>query len=365
MKNPIRILQISGDIRRDSGIMNVILNWHQHIDCREVQFDYLIFFPFGKDDYEKEILKLGGRIYQLSHPYKNPIKFLRESYYFFKTHHYMTIHSHITHLNFFFYPIAKLFGAKNIIQHAHGTKWSDNKFNGWRNYLMLHVVWPLITHKLACSQLAGQFWYKKNFMVINNGIDVEKFAYNPAIRDAKRKELGVENNFAVANVGRFNLQKNHRFLVEIFAEIVKKDETAKLLLVGKGPLEEDIKTLVADKKLQDKVFFLGVRKDVPQLLQAFDVLCMPSFYEGLPVVGVEAQASGCPVCLSENISQEAKLLPNSLLLPLNAGAQYWAEKILLLHNYKRVSGSKILQEKCFDILKVARQMENFYRTLKR
>ena len=175
---PVRILQIVTSLNAGSGVLTVVLNWHRHIDRSRVQFDYL-YVADAVVTNQAEIEQLGGHYYKLPHPYKEPFKFLKESYKFFKTHPYRTIHSHITNLNFFFYPLAKWFGTKNIIQHAHGTKWSDRKINGWRNYIMLHTVWPLITHKLACSQLAGKFWYGENFTVINNSVDVEKFDYNP------------------------------------------------------------------------------------------------------------------------------------------------------------------------------------------
>lgn len=359
----LRVLQIISCLEKGSGVAQVVLNWHRNIDTNKIQFDYLCF-KNGDADLQQEIEKNGSKIYCV--PYRgifHPFSFIKEVMSFFRKHKYNTIHSHITHLNLFYYPLAKLNGVKNIIQHAHGTKWSDKTLNGIRNYLMLHTVWPLITHKIGCSQAAGDVYFGKNYIVANNGIDTEKFAYNPAIRDAKRKKLGVENNFAVANVGRFNLQKNHRFLVEIFAEIVKKDETAKLLLVGKGPLEEDIKTLVADKKLQDKVFFLGVRKDVPQLLQAFDVLCMPSFYEGLPVVGVEAQGTGLPGVFADTITKEVLLLPDCKMLSLNDSAEKWADVILSLKNAKRYNGKEFLKEKGFDIKDIAKKMQDFYISL--
>ena len=365
MVKATKILQISGDIRRDSGIMNVILNWHRRMDLSKIQFDYLIFFPPNGNDYTQQVQQLGGTVYQLPHPYKNPFKFLRECYRFFKTHRYTTIHSHVTHLSLFFYPLAKLFGTKNIIQHAHGTKWSDKKLNGWRNYLMLHSVWPLITHKLACSQAAGEFWYKKGFTVINNGVDVEKFAYNPAVRAAKRKELGLENNFVLGHVGRFNLQKNHTFLIDIFSELVKLEPSSRLILVGIGPLEEKVKTLAVSGHIQDKVIFLGARTDVAALYQAFDTFCMPSFYEGLPMVGVEAQAAGVPCIFADTITPEVLLLSSSCMLSLHDSAAQWAQRILSLKNTPRINGVPQVREKGFDITQIAEQMQHFYEELEK
>ena len=361
-KHIVRILHITYQLHSGDGITSVIKNWYTHIDKNKVQFDCLIWRGINDNETAKYFQDHGARIFILPSP-KNPFKFLKEAYSFFKAARYNIIHSHITHLNLIFYLLAKMFGVKHIIQHAHGTKWSDRKLNGWRNYLMLHAVWPLITHKLACSQLAGEFWYKKNFTVINNGIDVEKFSFNPNIRQEKRKKLGLENNFVVATIGRFNLQKNHKFLIEIFTTLAKKDKTAKLVLVGSGPLEKDIKALSISKKIQDKVIFLGNRKDVSDLLQAFDVLCMPSFYEGLPVAGVEAQGTGLPCVFADTITKELMILPNSKILSLNDNAEKWADTLLTLKNAKRYNGKQFLKEKGFDIKDIAKQVEDFYKRI--
>ncbi len=360
--NPVRVLQIVSSMNQGSGVLAIVKNWHHHIDTSKIQFDYLYFIQTPVTA-QKEIEALGGRTYQLPNPAQAPVRFLRESYRFFKTHRYHTVHSHFTSLNFFFYPLAKLFGTKNIIQHAHGTQWSDKKLNGWRNYLMLHSVWPLITHKLACSQAAGKFWYGKNFTVINNAIDIEKFDYNPAVRAQKRKELGLENNFVISHIGRFSPEKNHTFLIDIFAEVAKQEPSARLVLVGNGPLEENIKHLVTQKELQNKVMFLGVRKDVPALLQVADVFVLPSFHEGMPVTGVEAQATGLPCVFADTITPEVVLLPGSCRLSLQDNAKTWADKILSLKHIKRISGKHILMQKKFDIHQTARQVEQLYREL--
>lgn len=361
---PIRILQIVSSLNQGSGVLNVVKNWHHHIATSKVQFDYL-YFGLPLVSAQSEIEALGGHAYYIPFSFQHPAQFLRESYQFFKTHRYKTIHSHFTSLNFFFFPLAKLFGTKNIIQHVHGTKWSDKKLNGWRNYLMLHAVWPLITHKLACSQAAGKFWYGKNFTVINNGIDVEKFDYNPAMRAKIRKELGLENNFVIAHVGRFSPEKNHTFLLDVFTEVVKQESSARLVLVGGGPLERKIKNLVIQKNLQNKVVFLGVRKDITALYQAFDVFVLPSFHEGMPVVAPEAQAAGLPCIFSDTITPEVRLLPHSCMLSLKDSPAKWAQHILAVKGQPRSSGKEALRAKGFDIRQTAKQIQDFYLELEK
>ena len=218
--NPIRILQLVSSPNPSSGVRTVVTNWHNHMDTSKVQFDYL--YVGDEIVNQDDITRLGAKFYVLPNPYKHPVQFLRESYRFFKTHRYKTIHSHFTNLNLFFFPLAKMFGVKNIIQHSHLNKWSENKLSGLRNYLMLHAVWPLITHKMACSQEAGKVYFGKNFTVVNNGINVEKFTFQPDVRTIKRKELGVENNFVIGHIGRLSVQKNHIFLLDIlFIKVFK------------------------------------------------------------------------------------------------------------------------------------------------
>ena len=364
MKKPIRILQIVDSLNRGSGVINVILNWHRNIDVNEVQFDYLYFIKCASNTFEEEIKNLGGRTYFLN--YKgvlHPLSFIRDTYNFFKNHRYRTLHSHITHLNLFFYPFAKIFGTKNIIQHSHATVWSDTKLKGLRNYLMLHCVWPLITYKMGCGEAAGEKYFKKNFTIINNGIDLGKFAYNSAVRLAKRRELGLENNFVIGHIGRLSSQKNHKFLIDIFEQILKMEKTARLVLVGAGPLEEEIKNIVLSKNLQNEVIFLGLRKDTPELYQAFDCFVLPSLHEGMPVVGVEAQAAGLPCIFSDTITKDILISPSSIMISIKKGAKYWAEQILQFKNQTRKPGCEYLKAKGFDIKDIALKIQDIYKSI--
>lgn len=358
MKNTTRILQICDSVSRGSGVAHVIFNWHTQIDTTKVQFDYLTFFPLSGNDLDEKIVKLGGKVYELPHPFRSPVKFLRESYRFFKTHRYQTIHSHITHLNFLFYPLAKMFGAKNIIQHTHTAKWGITRKSAVRNCLLVHAVWPLITHKLACSAVAGEAFYGKNFRIVKNGINTEKFAYNPQVRAQKRQALGLENAFVLGHVGRFSPEKNHQFLLDVLAEVAIKDPTARLVLVGTGPLEQKIKDSALQKGLQDKVVFLGVRKDVNELYQAFDVFIFPSLQEGFGLVAIEAQTAGLPCVLADTLPKEV-LVCNFNTLPLH-NAPLWADKIVALKVIARSDCAQKIKEAGFSARDIALSMQKFY-----
>lgn len=357
---PIRILQIVSSLNKGSGINNVIFNWHKNIDREKIQFDYLYFLD-APVSFEKEIKELGGQTYKLPCPSISCFYFFIKSVInFFKIHKYKTIHSHITHLNFFYFPIAKFYGVKNIIFHAHVTKYSDHFLNGIRNRLMTGLVKSFIKYKFACSDAAGKFWHKKNYTVVNNGIDVARFKYNPDMRNKKRQELNVENKFVISNIGRFEKQKNHIFLIDVFKEIYKTNKNAVLILAGNGSMLQKIKEKVQKLNLSRAVNFLGVTKDIPSILQATDVLVMPSFYEGLPVIGIEAQASGVPCVFSDAITKEVMLLPQSRMISLNDGAEKWADEILEYDQFKREDVSGIIKQAGFDMKDIMLKVQEFY-----
>ncbi len=355
----IRILQIVSSLNQSSGILQVVLNWHKNIDRTKIQFDYL-YFKTTSVTCEKEIENLGGKCYKLPYPsFLKPWIFIKAVKEFFKNHKYNTIHSHVIHLSFFFYPIAKFYGVKNIIHHSHTTKWSDKFLNGLRNRILFFFVRPFITKQLACSDLAGKFLFTKGYTVINNGIDTDKFKFNQEGRNRIRKDLNIENKFVVSNIGRFAIQKNYTFLIEIFNEVYEQDKNSVLLLVGDGLLKQQIEKQVQDLNLTNNVKFLGVRNDIVNIYQAIDILVMPSFYEGLPVVGVEAQAAGLPCLFADTISKDI-LICNSKQLSLKLSVKQWADEILKYKNFIRKAESETLKNKGFDIKEATRRIENLY-----
>ena len=353
---PIRILQIVPNLSPHSGIVRVVLHWHRHLDTTRVQFDYLYFKPFEPNCLE-EITRLGGKCTFL--PYKQPLKLLAGLFRFFKQNRYAIIHSHVLQLPLFIFPLAKFYGTKYIIEHAHATRWSNKKLSAVRNYLMLHAVWPLITHRLACSEKAGRFFFKRNFSVLNNSIEAEQFAYNPQVRAQKRKELDLENNFVIGHVGRLSSEKNHLFLIAVLEKLVCRYPNAKLILVGEGPLEQPLKNKTREKLLDKHVLFLGPRDDVPGLLQAFDVFVFPSLFEGLGLGAIEAQAAGLPCVLANTLPKEA-FICNYKKMPLGS-AEDWAQALLkLTADFQRKDTSELIKKADFDATQVALKMQHFY-----
>ncbi len=217
----------------------------------------------------------------------------------------------------------------------------------------------------ACSTEAGIYLFgkKRKFEFIPNAIDLEKFEYNEQTRKEIRKELDLEGKLVIGNVGRFNLQKNHSFLLDIFNEIVKKNKDSILLLIGTGELEENIKQKIKELKLEKRVKLLGVRKDVNKLYQAMDIFLMPSLFEGLPLTGVEAQASKLKCYFADTITKEVIISNNVKFLSLKLTPEQWADKIVQDAKYERNNVEILNQD--FNIKILAKNMEEKYQKYNR
>lgn len=231
-------------------------------------------------------------------------------------------------------------------------------------YILKPLANIMATHYFACSPEAGNFLFGKHkkVFIAHNGVDTDVFSPNTSVRIQMRKELiGEDNCFLIGNVGRFRPQKNHKFLMEIFKEVCSLDNKSKLVCVGGGELENIIKEKARLLGILDRVLFLGVRKDVNNLMQAFDLLVMPSLFEGLPVTGVEAQAVGTPCLFASTITKDAAILPNTSYLKLEDSPKIWAEKILSYKNQNRIdNATEYVRQKGYDILLDTQKLQNFY-----
>ena len=220
---------------------------------------------------------------------------------------------------------------------------------------------------MACSVQAGIDRFGKdivrqqNFKVINNGINVDKYKYSEEKHNELKKSFGMQNKIVFGHVGRFSQEKNHKFLIDLFYEIQKRMDEAILVLVGRGHLEKEIKEQVIVRGIENKVVFLGVRKDVPDLMNLFDAFIFPSLFEGFGIVGIEAQAAGLPCFFSEGIVKEAIVTKNVHVYPLELEASMWAENILKeLEEFRRVDQCKAIQNAGFDIRHTSQELEKFY-----
>lgn len=364
-EEPIRIAHIVGKWL-GGGVEAVIMNYYRHIDRTKIQFDFLCDEDSKNIPYE-EIEKLGGRVILIP-PYQKVLKYQKVLIKLFKENNYKIVHSHINTLSVFPLRAAKKAGVKVRIAHSHST---TNK-KEWKKDLLKQLLRPFskvyATNYICCSELAGRWLFgdkaydEGKVYLLNNAIDLDKFKYDESLRKKKRKELGIKNStLVIGHIGRFVAQKNHDFLIDIFNEIHKQNADSILLLAGQGPLVDNIKIKVKELELEDNVKFLGQRKDVNELYQAFDIFILPSLYEGLPVVGVEAQAVGLLCYLSDDMTNETKVLDTTKFMSLKDSANEWASNILNdINKYKRIDTSKEMTANKFNIIKEANKLEKNY-----
>lgn len=270
----------------DGGVESVVMNYYRNIDKSKVQFHFICDEDSTDIPYD-EIEKLGGKVIIVP-PYQKLFKYQKELYKIFKENNYKIVHSHINALSVFPLRVAKKAGVPIRIAHSHST---SNK-KEWKKNIVKNILRPfskLYANKFfACTKHAGEWLFgkkiieRKELNVINNAIDLKKFEFNEKTREDLRKELGIkEDTLIIGHVGRFMKQKNHEFLIEVFKELIKKNDNSILMLIGQGPLLNDMKQKVRDLKIEDKVKFMGQVTDVEKYYNIMDVFLFPSIYEGL------------------------------------------------------------------------------------
>jgi glycosyltransferase involved in cell wall biosynthesis len=358
---PIRVLQIVPNMQ-SGGLENFIMNVYRNIDRSKVQFDFLVHYQ-KRYFFDDEIEHLGGKIFRLSvREDHNVLKYLRDLHCFFQKHpEYRVVHGHMASLAMFYLSEAKKNGIPVRIVHSHNTA-TENCLKGRCKNILLQFADCSANVRFACSDEAGEFLFKgKNFTVVPNAIDPAKFAFHPDVRTSARKELGLEGKFVIGHAGRFCLQKNHMFLIDVFSEIHKINPDAVLLLIGEGETERQVHQKVESLSLSPFVRFLGVRADMNRLYQAMDVFLFPSLFEGLGIVTVEAQASGLNTFASDKVPREAKVTNLIRYLSLDASPEQWAEEILAAApNENREEAYRSLKGTQYDIHCLSQQLEEFY-----
>lgn len=345
-----------------------MLNVHSALDRTQIQFDYIDMY--GGIAFAKQIEELGGKIYSVPFFKKHPIKNLLRLRDIIKQGKYNIVHINmLSAANILPFLAAKMAGAKLIIAHSHNANTDKNLLRIIMHFLNKPFLPLFVDKAFYCSKKAGYWLFTKklfkNAVFIKNGIDVDKFAFNAATREEYRKKFGLADKTIYIHIGRFSEQKNHIFLTDIFAQILKQQKNAVLLLAGEGPLKADIERETKQKSLQDSVKFLGTREDIPALLNAADVFILPSLYEGLPIVGVEAQASGLPCFFSDAITEELNIV-NSKFISLQKNAMEWADDILAVaKGFKWQDSGEAVKKAGFDIKDTAWELTEWYKKIKK
>lgn len=359
MNKPIRILQVVTYMGR-GGLETMLMNYYRHIDRNEVQFDFLVHRDF-RAAYDDEIEALGGRIYHLprlvpwSYTYKKALDD------FFKVHsEYRIVHVHQDCLSSVILKIATQNNIPVRIAHSHNSA-QDKNIKYLIKLYYKKMIPQYATDLFACGDDAGKWMFEgKSFEVLNNAIHAVSYRYNGETASAMRRTLGIpQDAFVIGHVGRFSLQKNHEFLVRVFSSVYEKEKNAYLLLIGNGVLRPKIEEKVKISGLENHVIFMGVRSDVPELLQAMDVFVFPSLYEGLGIAAIEAQAAGLPCVLSDRVPLAACITGETQRISLNNSPSFWAERILR-QNRERMDTYQVIADAGFDIIENAKHLQNFY-----
>lgn len=291
------------------GIESFLLNVYKNIDRNKYQFDFVT--TANKPAFGKQLKELGGKIYKVP-PYKNIIQYSQSITKIIKKG-YDIVHIHKNSAaNILPIIICHKFDGVKIITHSHNTAPSSGRISIFLHYINKSILFNYANFRLACSTEAGEWLYgnnkTSNFEVIRNGIMTEKYKFNEKIYINMREKLGIpENAIVIGHVGRFSAQKNHNQLIDIFNVLKNKCSNTYLLLIGDGELSGTIKLKVKELNLCDRVLFLGTRNDVAELMLCMDAFLLPSIYEGLPIVGVEAQAAGLPLFCSDTVSPEIEI----------------------------------------------------------
>lgn len=354
-----RVLNISTVGMNYEGITSVIYNYASNIQSKDLNIEFIAWNgvrPELKDKFEKI-----GPVSIVNNRRKSCFLYVKDLYRLLRTG-FDVVHIHGNSGTMLIEVVlAKISGVKRIILHSHTTTCS----HPYMDKMMRPLMYILATDYLACSEAAGKWLYgNRKFTVLNNAIEIDNFAYNPNIREEVRSELRVTDEFLIGHVGHFTTPKNHEFLIDVFYELHYRIPNSKLLLVSDGELFEDIKNKVKKLGMEDAVIFAGRRADVNRLYQAMDIFVLPSRWEGLSLVTVEAQTADLPVLVSDAVPREARCTKNVRVLSLEQGVMVWAEELEnILLNAKKRDASIVyeIQKKGFDIKKEVKKLEEIYK----
>ena len=372
MSEKVKVLYFIDRMLR-GGIQTFVIENMKHMDKNKIQIDYLLLDDGVKYELEDTLKEMGSNVYKLKGvwlrkptDYFNYFKKIDE---FFSQHNdYKVVHLHSSSKNFYILKSAKKYGIPVRIAHSHNIGFqSNNKIQIMIGNLCKPLLKKYATDYFACAYLAGEWLFGKKAVkdgkvrVIHNAVEYEKFKFNEEKRMEIRNRLNINDKLVIGNVGRFSEQKNHEFLIEIFSEIHKKNKMSTLMLIGKGEKEVLIRKKVRNLGLENDLIFMGFCNNVNELMWAMDIFLMPSLHEGLPVVGIEAQATGLPCFMSKYvITDEVKITELVKFIDLKQSSKEWAKEILN-SDLNRKDTKAELEQAGYLIMDTAKELENFYR----
>ena len=353
-----RIAQVVGDATT-GGVISCVLNFYRNIDREKFQFD---FYTYGPSPFDDEIKSLGGEIYHIP-IVLNFFKAVRVMKNYFDKRDYYALHVHMTSLSFVSLLAGKLSGIDYRICHAHSTSHKSEKVYIVKNTLKyFSKLFP--THLAGCSRLSCCWLYGKKkgneAFLLHNAIDSSRFKRNRQMSIDMRKKYGIEGKYVIGNIGRFVFQKNIPFLIDVFAKLCLSEDDVQLILVGNGKEEDIIEKKIESYGIKDKILILPETKTVEEYFSLFDIFVLPSRFEGLPLVGIEAQGMGIKCLLSDCITNETNISNNCEFLPID-NTSIWVDKIKQIKKENKFYESEnLLIDSGYEIKNEAKRLEEFY-----
>ena len=357
----IRVLHVLDKISIDSGVSSVVMNYYNSINHNRVIFDFMLNEE-PSPEIRSYIENNGSSIYIMPGlKVANLFIYIKALKEFYRHYDYKIIHGHVANSALFYLGLAK--NVPYRIIHSHNTNASDIMWKRIRNWGLNRFIGFVANQRFACSTEAAEFLFgkKQNFEVMYNAVDIDRFSFNQKARDEIRVELGINNKKVIGHIGRFSAQKNHEFIIDIFFQMYQTDNNAILMLIGNGDQYDYIKQKVKYHKLEDVVLFIGTVTNTCDYISAMDIFILPSLFEGLPLVAVEAQASGLPVLLSEKITREVSVTDKVVFLPLQK--ELWVEEVLTVEIGDRTSAGQRVKKSRFDIETQTDWLCSFYEEL--
>lgn len=348
------------------GIASFQKNLLNHTDSNAVVFEFVTtypdsaFLPFLQEKHVK--------IHRLP-PQKTVLPYCWSLYRLLKEEQYTAVHIHKNSCaNPMAFLVCRMAGVKQVIAHSHNTASVGGRMADLFHFLFRPLVRRLSTHKLACSTDAAMWLYGKKYcqkndavQIIKNGIDTKLFSYNEKVRQEVRAEFGWERRLVLGHVGNFIPQKNHFFLVDLISEITQSEKAAILLLFGRGDAMERVREYAIQKGVAEHIEFMGARTDIARFYQAMDLFLFPSFHEGLPIAGVEAQTADLPCLFSDAVTKEIMITDRAVSLSLDAGVSEWAKRaVSLAKTQERRNESEKIIAAGYDAAEMGKRMERIY-----
>lgn len=361
----LRIAVIMG--KMDSGgKKNLVMEYYRHIDRDKVQFDFICDSD-SQAIPDEEIRSLGGRVYRIA-PYQRIIRNMLDIKKLCIENHYPVMHAYNSTMNVFPMLVAKMAGVPVRISESLSMA-HEGEFKTVLKKMLKPMSRWFATHYMSCGEDCGRWQFGDKLFdagkvaVFKTVVNTEFNSYRPEVRERTRKEFDLDEKMVIGHIGRFVPQKNPLFLIDIVAEVFKREEDAVLLLIGDGDLKKEMQKKIKDLGISKQIKYLGRREDIQQFYNAMDAFLLPSLYEGLPVVGLEAQSCGLPMFFSTEVTSEASACELGHFLKLNDSPEKWADELIkaMKENMPiRKSRAKDVAKAGFDSASEALRLQKYY-----